>query len=62
MNLISGLDGLGKGLKCPDQLHEKLSWDLNLKLAFPVENLSYLISALLAETLNEPGNPWPESE
>ena len=54
MNLFSGLDWVGSGLKLVDQLDEKLAWDLNLKLAFPVEDLSYRISALLAETLNEP--------
>ena len=62
MNLFSGLDSLGSGLKCHDQLDEKLFWDLNMELAFPVENLSYWMSDTLAETLNEPEEPWPAPE
>ena len=62
MNLFSGRDTFWGELKCPDQLDGKLAWDLKLKLTFPVENLSYLIADRLAETLNQPEEPWPAPE
>ena len=61
MNLFSGLDGLGDGLQCPDQLDEELSWDMNLKLEDQLEDPSR-IAALLIATLNQPEEPWPAPE
>jgi hypothetical protein len=63
VNLFSGLDTLVRDLKCRDQLDEFLSWELNLKLTFPVEDtLHHPLVDRLRETLNQLGNPWPESE